>query len=617
MAITKTNFINYTRCSRYAALEEVKKERLDADISILEYKKEEELEILKELIDGMYESDNETEEEIDLIDVKNPQLEAMMPYYKQVEVLATRFAQKHFGGKTVGGEDTFKQVSFDFSRNGIKYLSYTDIYNEEVNGNVNIIEVKATTSNKFLNITIGKRGEAKYPLFVKKDGIYYLKDEVGNDYLKETTPEDYEVKKAKLFDRYKEGKYIFDLAIQRYFIENEYKESKNENYKNIKYYLAVLNRDYIYDGVSDYDVDVNGNEIISVFDFTKVTENLMPYIDDLAKKLEYDLFNLDASPCKLGASCEFKKMTQCKYFKVCGEKIPKYNSSLSYMNNGFGFKNPNGDVLKGLDLINEGYVNLMDIPEEWIKNPNHIIQRNAYLFDTPYIDKEKLKVAIEALKYPIYHLDFETMPCPIPRFKGEKCYTQSPFEFSLHIEHAPGVCDKDQDNFVFLASTFNDEREDLVKALCEHIDPDKGCVFAQNVSFEKSRIKELANIFPEYKEKLMKMYDNATDLLYIIRNNSKFYQELGYDTDVCRKVNYYHKNLSGSYSIKKTLPIFSDLSYANLDVKNGTEAIIEYANYNKMSKEELNLKRQALITYCKQDTWAMVAILDALRKLVN
>ena len=64
-------------------------------------------------------------------------------------------------------------------------------------------------------------------------------------------------------------------------------------------------------------------------------------------------------------------------------------------------------------------------------------------------------------------------------------------------------------------------------------------------------------------------------------------------------------------------PVFSDLSYDNLVVKNGTEAIIEYANYPYMSKEEYNLKYQALITYCKQDTWAMVVILNELRKLVK
>ena len=75
--------------------------------------------------------------------------------------------------------------------------------------------------------------------------------------------------------------------------------------------------------------------------------------------------------------------------------------------------------------------------------------------------------------------------------------------------------------------------------------------------------------------------------------------------------------MSGSYSIKKTLPVLSDLSYKNLEVKNGTEALVTYANYDKMNEFDLMRAKENLITYCKQDTWAMVVILDALRSLIK
>ena len=54
MAVTKTDFINYTRCRRYVALEEIRHEKLDADISYEEYKKQEDQDILKELLSGMF-----------------------------------------------------------------------------------------------------------------------------------------------------------------------------------------------------------------------------------------------------------------------------------------------------------------------------------------------------------------------------------------------------------------------------------------------------------------------------------------------------------------------------------------------------------------------------------
>ncbi|HOO68513.1 MAG TPA: DUF2779 domain-containing protein, partial [Bacilli bacterium] len=319
----------------------------------------------------------------------------------------------------------------------------------------------------------------------------------------------------------------------------------------------------------------------------------------------------------LGDFCEYKKPSKCKFCKLCMKHIPKYNSSLSYMNNGFGFKDENGDYHKGLNLINEGYINMLDVPESWIKNENHFIQRNALITNKPYINKEKINIALKCIKYPIYHLDFETFPCPLPRFKGEKCYTQSPFQFSLHIEKEPGKCDEEKDHYEFLSKDFNnDEREELVKKLCEYINPD-GTLFAQNVSFEKSRIKELSEVFPEYKDKLMKIYNTGFDLLYVVKGNPNYYKELGYDDIESKKVNYYDKMLSGSYSIKKTLPVFSNLKYDDLDVKNGTEALVTYAMFPNMSKEEYKEKYNSLLTYCKQDTWAMVVILNKIRDIVK
>ena len=623
MAITKTNFINYSRCPRYAALEEIKSEKLDADITYKEYKKEEEGECLKEILGSIFEDDTY---EVDLTNKVNKQMEAMMPYYKMVEIEAGRITKKYFGGKSVYAEDTFSQESFEFNKNGIKYICYVDIYNE-VDNDINIIEVKATTSNKFVNLKANHKKGEKYSIFHfdKDKNCYYLKDEIDGYPLDTEMPMDaYLKQKEKLFDRYSSvGSYIFDLAIQRFILEGEYKESHNEErLKNVHYYLAVLNHNYVFDGTYEgkkaiYNPDNEGNEIVVFFDMTKVTEEYQNIIKQTEASLEEYLFNLNASPCPMGKWCERKKVKECIYLgPVCGKMIPAKNSSLNYLNNGFGFKTLDGERLKGLELINAGYINMLDIPEEWITSKKHEIQRDSLRFNKPYIDTEKIRAGLNALEYPIYHLDFETMPCPMPRFRGEKPYIQSPFEFSLHIEHAPGVCDKEKDNYIFLAKTFdNDEREELVKALCKYIDPDKGTLFAQNVAFEKGRIKELAAIFPEYREKLMKMYNRGFDLLWLVNTKTELYEELGFDKERASLPNYYNKDLSGSYSIKKTLPVFSDLSYKDLTVKNGTEAIVAYASYNKMTKEEYDLYYEALKIYCQQDTWAMVVILQALREL--
>ena len=622
MALTKTNFINYSRCRRYVALSEVKKERLNADVSYDEYKEEELESEIKDIVGEMYSID-EDGNEIDNIDVEDPQLKVMMPYYKRIEILAGEKVKNLFGGTTICSLDTRTQESFDFDEDGIKYLCYVDVYNE-LEDTINIIEVKATTSNKYLSLEAGYRSTKKehhdkYSIFYKdKRGIFHLKEDMPGWNMKDEMPEEaYRVKRNKLLDRYDScGKYVYDLAVQRMIIEGDLKYHHFTD-KKINYFLAVLNHEYIFDGTYKDGNAMYSDDIINIFDFTNITKELLERVYFDKKEINSFLKDMNLSPCNLGEFCEHKKPSKCKFCKICMKNIPKYNSSLSYMNNGFGFKDEDGVIHKGLDLINEGYINMLDIPESWIKNENHFIQRDALVSGVPYINKEKIRLALNNIKYPIYHLDFETFPCPLPRFRGEKCYQQSPFQFSLHIEKTPGICDKEKDHFEFLSKDpTKDERRELVEKLVEYIKPD-GTLFAQNVSFEKGRIKELGEIFPEYKEKLMEIHKTASDLLYIVRGNPEFYKSLNYDEIEAKKVNFYDSHLSGSYSIKKTLPVFSDLKYDDLDVKNGTEALVTYAMFKDMNKDELELKYNSLLEYCKQDTWAMVVILDKIRHMVE
>lgn len=615
MAITKTNFIEYSRCRRFPALESIRQDKLDSKMSIEEYKKEEENEEIRELIDCMFEPSDDGND-IDLTVKEDIQLNAMMKYYKEVELEAARVAKNMFNGTFTFSENTYNQESFDFVHNGIRYLCYTDIYNEN-DDEMNIIEVKATTSRKYVEgMKYGKRGGDKMPLFVKGyDDIYRLNKPDPSD---EELCKAYHNRYIKLFDRFSdEGKYILDISVQRYIIEHDLK-SHGIN-KKVNYYLAVLNHNYVYDG---YRVGkkrvyrrLNDEEIVSFFDMNEITEEYQPIIEDMIKTLEDHLFNPDSGVCPVGKYCAYKKTNECKYKEICFKNVPKYNASFNYIgfSDAHGFSN---DKLNKFDLINEGYLKLDDIPFEWIKDkPNMVIERDCYDNNKVYVDKEKIKAYLDTIEYPIYHLDFESLPCPMPRFRGEKPYTQSCFEFSLHIERAPGVCDNDKDNYVFLAETLEDERENMVKEIVKRIDPSKGTMLAQNVTFERSRLKELAEVFPEYKDHLLKIVEKSTDLLFGIKTNVEMYKALGFDSERAALINFYDKRQSGSYSIKKTLPVLSDLTYANLEVKNGTEALVTYSLYDTMNEFDLNKAKKALRVYCKQDTWAMVVILESLRKL--
>ena len=288
-----------------------------------------------------------------------------------------------------------------------------------------------------------------------------------------------------------------------------------------------------------------------------------------------------------------------------------------------------GNIADKYQLINEGYYKFDDVPQEWLEKKKHLIQRDCYDNGTEYIDKDKMQYWFSRLEYPIYHFDFETFGCPLPRFRGEEPYRQSVFEFSLHIEREPGICDKENDNFIFLnEECFDDERKALAKAIVDHFEFNddgtlKGTMLAQNTSFEIGRLKELAKLFPEYSDKLLAICDKWADLMHLLKNN-EMYKGME-NADV---FNYYHKDLSGSYSIKKTLPtLVPSLTYKGMDVGNGVQAYIAYINYDSptptaFDKENKNVmktkaeRREALKRYCQQDTWAMVEILRAVRKKI-
>ena len=58
MAITKTDFLEFSRCPRYVALEKVNQDRLEADISYENYKAKEYQLALEELLSSMFEEED-------------------------------------------------------------------------------------------------------------------------------------------------------------------------------------------------------------------------------------------------------------------------------------------------------------------------------------------------------------------------------------------------------------------------------------------------------------------------------------------------------------------------------------------------------------------------------
>lgn len=585
--------MEYVRCNRYPALNKMYRRKEMDDAAMDKFYD------LVDSLEGISQQDV-----LDVNDIDTAHLDVMMPYFEQVEVLTARKVMADFGGETKYGTKYGTQKLFMREHQNFNLMCYIDIYNK-TNDDINIVEVKATTSNKYLNMTY-RENKVEHSLFYVDDqNILHLSETRDKSYL---ASKKYLAKRKKLMERFRdEGVYTYDLAFQRFVI--------GDTIEDATYYLGVLNHAYVFDGTYIDGEPNYTNDIIRLIDVTVLVEEMQGQIESDINSVIERILEDDMSRVKLGKYCQLKKMRECVYKDLCYDKFPKKNSILMFIDKHHGFKDPGGETHDYFDMIDDGMRQMEDVPSDWLHRKNNIIQQNVATTKIPHIDYQKIRDGIETIQYPIYHLDFESFPCPLPRFSGETPYTQSLFQFSLHIETAPGVCDKEQDHYEFLAKDHNDNRKELVEQLCHHIKDDGGSVMVYNQAFEKTRIKELAVLFPNYSDTLLAINERLFDLMYIVKTNSKLYQSLGFDDERAKTINYYHEDLDGSYSIKKVLPIFSELTYAGMVVGNGMQAVYAYASYQTMTQEEKNKTINALIEYCKQDTWAMVEILDNLRKI--
>ena len=81
----------------------------------------------------------------------------------------------------------------------------------------------------------------------------------------------------------------------------------------------------------------------------------------------------------------------------------------------------------------------------------------------------------------------------------------------------------------------------------------------------------------------------------------------------------YHPNQKGSVSLKNVLPAFTDLSYKNLEIGNGSDATSLYntfmeGNLEKSLEDKLWDK---LSKYCERDTYALWVLLEVLKDIAD
>lgn len=218
-------------------------------------------------------------------------------------------------------------------------------------------------------------------------------------------------------------------------------------------------------------------------------------------------------------------------------------------------------------------------------------------FGEPNINKEAIGEFLDQLEYPIYHMDFESWMTPVPLYDGHWPYRQVCFQYSVHVEQAPGG---EQTHFEYLAQGKHSSSKNFIESLLSVLGK-KGTVLVYNQAFESTRLKELMQEHPQHKKAIQNVLDRMVDLMAPFRKNYRLPQ------------------MQGSFSIKYVLPaLVPELSYNNLTIDNGSDASAAFYNLSNTT-DETNIinTRKALLEYCKMDTLAMVRVLGVIYKVIK
>jgi hypothetical protein len=329
-------------------------------------------------------------------------------------------------------------------------------------------------------------------------------------------------------------------------------------------------------------------EVERFFHLEDVTDRAMRLIEYVPAALNR-MFDTIAGPdpdTPIGPRCT--SPYTCPLKDVCWSVLPDGNVTDLYRAGAraFGF-------------LDEGIFSITNIPASKL-TPRQEIQKKALIADEVQVDHKALRGWMDGLKYPLYHLDFETMNPAIPPLPGMRPYQRIPFQFSLHIQQEPGAR---PEHVEYLATWIDqpvpgDPRGDLIEAL-KAIGPD-GTVLCWNMGFEKGVLEDLAEVFPAEADRLADLVERMDDLIIPFRS---FW--------------VYHPRQKGNCSLKAVLPALTDFDYDDLAIGDGNQAARQYqqALYGNVTTKDRALIFKNLLEYCKLDTMAMVEILRRLEKL--
>lgn len=351
--------------------------------------------------------------------------------------------------------------------------------------------------------------------------------------------------------------YYDDLAIQTYVL-------KGAGVNLAGSWLMYLNNEYVYAG--------GELDLAQLFRRESLTADVTRQLPEVPHRLaEFRAMLVAPEAPMIEPDGHCKAPYHCQFWDHCTKDKPeRWVFHLPRVGQKF-------DKLRAM-----GIESIDDIPDEFsLSDHQQLVKEGKEWVDAG------LKAALTDVRYPVHHLDFETIRFAIPKYPGTRPYQQVPFQWSNHIETGDGQVEHHE----YLHTDRNDPREALVLSLLKSLGS-KGsiCVYS---GFEGRVIRELSEAFPKLRRELDRLLERLHDLYGVVRSH------------------YFHPGFGSSYSLKAVLPaLLPAMDYGDLAIQEGDMASNAYAQmlYGGADPTEQARIKANLLAYCGRDTEAMVEL---------
>lgn len=354
-----------------------------------------------------------------------------------------------------------------------------------------------------------------------------------------------------------------DVAIQAWVMEGA-------GFTLDRIFIDHINKQFVYKGNGNYKGLFTREEV------TDAVEGLLPQVPEWIVALRKYLAG-EIPDIPMGKQCNTP--FECPFQTYCSKDLPEF--PLSLLPSG-------GQLIKKLEK--EGFIDLRDVPEERLDKPHHLLIHRAVRMNQGVIDPKAADV-LKEVPFPRFYLDFETIQFAVPIWTETRPYQQLPFQWSCHVENAPGKLE----HFSFLDLSGEAPMRGFAERLIATLGKKGGILVYSH--FEQTILRGLGERFPDLADNLQAIVERLVDLHPIA------------------KAHYYHPALDGSWSLKVVLPaIVPELDYENLAIQGGGMAQAAYleAIYPDTSSERKKELEEALREYCAQDTLGLTRIVDYL-----